>query len=102
MAALYETPEKIDLYKLHKDEYAATRKPAIVNLKPATYCADRGIDDRSTGEPQRRFPIGRAPASPSVLGLGDAPQNTILRYGRVQLCATSFVVHPADQAVPGD
>jgi len=47
----------------------------------------------------RRFPIGRAPASPSGLGLGDAPQNTILRYGRVQLCATSFVVHPADQAV---
>jgi len=47
----------------------------------------------------RRFPIGRAPSSPSGLGLGDAPQNTILRYGRVQLCATSFVVHPADQAV---
>jgi len=34
-----------------------------------------------------------------VPGLGDAPQNTILRYGRVPLCATSFVVHPADQAV---
>lgn len=33
---------KIDLYKLHKAEYAATRKPALVELKPATYLAISG------------------------------------------------------------
>jgi hypothetical protein len=34
-----KTQEKIDLYKLNKTEYAATRKPALVELKPATYLA---------------------------------------------------------------
>jgi hypothetical protein len=33
---------KIDLYKLHKTEYAATRKPALVELKPAAYLAISG------------------------------------------------------------
>ena len=33
---------KIDLYKLHKTEYAAARKPALVELKPATYLAISG------------------------------------------------------------
>jgi hypothetical protein len=33
---------KLDLYKLHKAEYAATRKPALVELKPATYLAISG------------------------------------------------------------
>ncbi len=33
---------KIDLYKLHKSEYAATRKPALVETKPATYLAIAG------------------------------------------------------------
>jgi hypothetical protein len=34
-----KTQPKIDLYKLHKTEYAATRKPALVELKPAAYLA---------------------------------------------------------------
>jgi hypothetical protein len=33
---------KLDLYKLHKAEYAATRKPALVDLKPASYLAISG------------------------------------------------------------
>jgi hypothetical protein len=37
-----KTQQKIDLYKLHKTEYAATRKPALVEVKPATYLAISG------------------------------------------------------------
>lgn len=37
-----KTQQKIDLYKLHKTEYAATRKPALVEIKPATYLAISG------------------------------------------------------------
>lgn len=37
-----KTQEKLDLYKLNKTEYAATRKPALVELKPATYLAISG------------------------------------------------------------
>ncbi len=33
---------KLDLYKLHKSEYAATRKPALVEVKPAAYLAVSG------------------------------------------------------------
>jgi len=33
---------KLDLYKLHKAEYAAARKPALVELKPAAYLAISG------------------------------------------------------------
>src|ERR1035441_8202 len=33
---------KLDLYKLHKAEYAATRKPALVEVKPASYLAISG------------------------------------------------------------
>ena len=33
---------KIDLYRLHKAEYAATRKPALVEIKPAAYLAISG------------------------------------------------------------
>jgi hypothetical protein len=32
-----KTDEKIDLFKLHKAEYAAARKPARVEIKPACY-----------------------------------------------------------------
>ncbi|MEK7675500.1 MAG: GyrI-like domain-containing protein [Verrucomicrobiota bacterium] len=37
-----KTNEKIDLYKLHKQEYAASRKPALVNVKEAAYLAVTG------------------------------------------------------------
>jgi hypothetical protein len=33
---------KIDLYKLHRNEYAATRKPALVKIDPAKYLAIEG------------------------------------------------------------
>ena len=33
---------KLDLYKLHKAEYAATRKPALVEVTPASYLAISG------------------------------------------------------------
>ena len=33
---------KLDLYKLHKTEYAAPKKPALVRTKPARYLAIRG------------------------------------------------------------
>lgn len=36
------TPEKIDLYKLHKDEYATAKKPVLIRMKPATYLAISG------------------------------------------------------------
>ena len=31
--------QKIDLYKLHQAEYAAARKPALMEVKPARYLA---------------------------------------------------------------
>jgi len=37
-----KTQQKLDLYKLHKTEYAATRKPALVETKPASYLAISG------------------------------------------------------------
>ncbi len=37
-----KTQPKLDLYKRHKTEYAATRKPALVGTKPATYLAIAG------------------------------------------------------------
>jgi hypothetical protein len=37
-----KAPLKIDLYKLHKAEYAATRKPALVEIKPAIYLGIAG------------------------------------------------------------
>jgi hypothetical protein len=36
------SPEKIDLYKQCKADYAATKKPRLVELKPATYLAISG------------------------------------------------------------
>jgi hypothetical protein len=35
-------PDKIDLYKLHKNEYATPRKPVLINTKPAHYLAISG------------------------------------------------------------
>lgn len=37
-----KTPDKIDLYKLHKNDYVAAKKPVLVELKPATYLAISG------------------------------------------------------------
>jgi len=38
--------EKIDLYKLHKNEYVAPKKPVLIDVQPAAYLAITG-----TGEP---------------------------------------------------
>lgn len=37
--------EKIDLYKLHKDEYVAPKKPVLVEIKPANYLTISGQGD---------------------------------------------------------
>ena len=37
-----KTQPKIDLYKLHKSEYAAPRKPVLLETKPAQYLAIEG------------------------------------------------------------
>jgi hypothetical protein len=37
-----KTQTKIDLYQLHKDDYAASRKPALLNIKKATYLGVSG------------------------------------------------------------
>jgi hypothetical protein len=37
-----KTPPKLDLYQLHKTEYATSKKPALVGLKPVTYLAIDG------------------------------------------------------------
>ena len=39
--------DKIDLFKLHKDEYASPKKPKIIETKPAQYLSISG-----TGSPQ--------------------------------------------------
>ncbi len=35
-------PERIDLFKLHKDEYAAPKEPALLTIKPAKYLSIEG------------------------------------------------------------
>jgi hypothetical protein len=35
-------PDKIDLYKLHKNEYVTPRKPVLIGMKPAQYLAISG------------------------------------------------------------
>jgi hypothetical protein len=37
-----KTADKIDLYKLHKEEYVAMRKPVLVKTKPTQYLAISG------------------------------------------------------------
>ncbi len=37
-----KTQDKLDLYKQHKNEYAAPRKPVLVEIRPALYLAIRG------------------------------------------------------------
>ena len=37
--------EKIDLYKIHKAEYAAPRKPALIETQPAQYLGVDGVGE---------------------------------------------------------
>ena len=41
--------------------------------------------------PYRRFAIGRPSKNRGAHGLSDGRQNTILRYGRLKICATPEV-----------
>ena len=49
---------KLDLYKLHKAEYAAPKKPALVEIQPATYLSIQG-----RGAPERLKTILRHPVA---------------------------------------
>ena len=44
--------------------------------------------------PYRRFIIGTASGNSSALALADVPQNAILRYSRLQICATLTTYSP--------
>ena len=48
------TVSKLDLYKLHKDEYAAARTPRLLTVKPAVYLgiAGRGVPGQATFQEQ--------------------------------------------------
>jgi hypothetical protein len=37
-----KTPEKLDLWREHRDEYVAAKKPVLVETRPARYLAIRG------------------------------------------------------------
>lgn len=49
------TTEKIDLFKSHRDEYAAPRKPVIVDVAPARYLAIRGEGEPGGDQFQARI-----------------------------------------------
>lgn len=44
------TPDKIDLFKLHKNEYSASRKPLLVEIRPASYLAIEGSGPPGSAE----------------------------------------------------
>jgi len=48
----------------------------------------RGVVARICNLLYRRFVIGRASESSNALALAEVPQNAILRYSRLQICAT--------------
>ena len=52
------------------------------------FSAQLGVVAQICNLPYRRFVIGRACENSSALALADAPQNAILRYSRLQICAT--------------
>jgi len=52
------------------------------------FSAQRGVVAQICNLPYRRFVIGRTSESSNALALADRLQNAILRYGRLQICAT--------------
>jgi hypothetical protein len=52
------------------------------------FSAQHGLVAQICNLPYRRFVIGRASESSSALALADLSQNEILRYSRLQICAT--------------
>ena len=65
---------------------------------PYVFNARRGLVAQICNLPYRRFAIGRASESSSALALADLPQNAILRYGRLQICATFLTRTPLARA----
>ena len=52
------------------------------------FSEQRGLVAQICNLPYRRFLIGRASEISSALSFTDVPQNAILRYSRLQICAT--------------
>src|SRR6188474_2665435 len=52
------------------------------------FSAQRGLVAQICNLPYRRLVIGRASESSSAPALVNVPQNAILRYSRLQICAT--------------
>jgi hypothetical protein len=52
------------------------------------FSARRGLVAQICNLLYRRFLIGRASESSCALAVADVPQNAILRYSRLQICAT--------------
>ena len=52
------------------------------------FCAQSGLVAQICNLPYRRFVIGRASESSTALAIAGVPQNAILRYSRLQICAT--------------
>src|SRR6185295_2580505 len=59
-----------------------------VRTAPYVFSAQRVLVAQICNLPYRRFVIGRASETSSALELADVPQNAILRYSRLQICAT--------------
>ena len=57
-------------------------------LPSYVFSAQRGFVAQICNLLYRRFVIGRASERSSALALADVPQNAILRYSRLQICAT--------------
>jgi hypothetical protein len=49
------TPQKLDLYKVHKSEYVAPKKPTLVKTKPAQYLTISGAGAPAGSEFQNRI-----------------------------------------------
>ena len=66
--------------------YHARRAGRIFRMR--TFAGE--IVAQTCGLPYRRFGIGGAPARSRALKLIGRPRNTILRYGRLRICATTM------------
>jgi hypothetical protein len=47
--------QKLDLYRIHKAEYAAPKKPSLVNTKPAQYLTIEGKGSPEGGELEKKI-----------------------------------------------
>jgi len=59
-----------------------------------SFSAQSGLVAQICNLPYRRFVIGITSESSTALALADVPQNAILRYSRLQICATLKTYKP--------